>query len=276
MLHFAEAPSFIVTSMSALTRLVLSFAAASALLCAEEAPPAGAPAAETSPAASLEAAIQELKLPGISINSKERYVDVTAEVCLDEGALELIVCTRDSKEHEAVIVIDAKPMHIHAALLLIGAKPGSPARRIPPNEERSYWIDTPPTGGEVGVFVAFQDKEGKWTERPISDFLRRIENPEGEINPAPENAPAKFPTHRFLFAGSVLITDGEGPRRYICDESGHVISISTFGDELLCLPDVHGQENASLDWEVDPEQIPPVGTKCLLRLRPILPPVESK
>ena len=65
-----------------------------------------------------------------------------------------------------------------------------------------------------------------------------------------------------------LYGEGEGPRRYICDESGNVISISTFGDELLCLPGIHGHANGMLMWEVDGDDLPQIGSKVTLRLRP--------
>jgi hypothetical protein len=57
-------------------------------------------------------------------------------------------------------------------------------------------------------------------------------------------------------------------RRSLADGSGDVISLSTFGDEVLCLPDVHGHANGGLMWEVDPTPLPALETKVTLRLRP--------
>jgi hypothetical protein len=72
----------------------------------------------------------------------------------------------------------------------------------------------------------------------------------------------------FLFAGSHLRDNGKGPRQYLADLSGHVISIVTFGDELLCLPGVQSHANGALMWQVDSTHLPKVGTKVTLRLRP--------
>jgi len=47
-----------------------------------------------------------------------------------------------------------------------------------------------------------------------------------------------------------------------------VITIATFGDELLCLPGIHGHQNGSLMWQVDPTELPKVGSKVTLRFRP--------
>ena len=81
-------------------------------------------------------AVEALKLPGLTINLEEKSVDVDATVCLRTGFLELVACTKGSKEHESIISVDAKPSHIHAALLLLGAKPGNPGRTFRPAPRR--------------------------------------------------------------------------------------------------------------------------------------------
>ena len=60
--------------------------------------------------------------------------------------------------------------------------------------------------------------------------------------------------------------DDQGNKRYSAEESGHVVSISTFGDEVVCLPDHMSKDNNALVWEVDPTHLPAVGTKVVLRL----------
>lgn len=211
----------------------------------------------------LEAALKGLKLPGVTINLAERSVDVESEVCLRDGMLELIACIKDGKEHESIIVVGAKPSHIHTALLLLGAKPGSPASRRMIDEEERRFIDLPPRGGLVDVFLVLKDTNGKKTEHPISDFIVPSERSDDG-----KDEDEKFPTHTFLFAGSILLGEGQGPSRYLCDQSGNVISIATFGDELLCLPDVHSNDNGALAWRVDGEKLPALGSKVILRLRP--------
>ena len=48
-----------------------------------------------------------------------------------EGLLELVVCTKNSKEHESIVVMNARPLQVHTALLLLGARPGTPRTRSP-------------------------------------------------------------------------------------------------------------------------------------------------
>jgi hypothetical protein len=221
--------------------------------------------------AALQAALQQLNFPGVTINLQERSVDVAGSICLRRGSLELVACTKGTKEHESIVAIEAKPMHLHTALLLLGAKPGSPATRQQVGDQAGRWRDVPPSGGRVDVFLVLQDNDGKPVEHPISDFIA----PSSRRSEDSSDKPAKFPTHTFLFAGSVLLGEGPGPRRYLSDESGNVISLVTFGDEVLCLPAVHSQANEALLWQVDPTNLPAVGTKVTLRLRPQVPPAAK-
>jgi len=216
--------------------------------------------------ATLQAALQKLSFPGVAINVQERCVDVQSYVCLHRGELELVACTQGTKEHESIVAIQAKPMHIHAALLLLGAKPGSPATRQQLGDQGERWMDVPPSGGPVDVSLVLEGEEGRRVEHPITDFIA----PSGKRSEDPASAvkETKFPTRTFLFAGSVLYGDGPGPRRYLSDESGNVISLSTFGDELLCLPAIHSQDNGALLWKVNATQLPAVGSNVTLRLRP--------
>lgn len=209
-----------------------------------------------------------LKLPGVKINAEERYVDVSSTVCLEEGALEFIACTKGTKEHESILTIQAKPSHIHTALLLLGAKAGHPAiRKVVGEGDDEHWIDLPPKGSPITVSLVTTDKDGKQTERPLADFLGRSNQEEDEeVQKA-----AKDRLKTFLFAGSHLIDQGEGPKTYLADKSGSVISLSTFGDELLCLPEVLGHENHALQWEIDPTHLPKMDSKIILRLRPVSP-----
>ena len=213
-------------------------------------------------------AVAALKLPGLKINLEEKSVDVDATVCLRTGFLELVACTKDSKEHESILSVDAKPSHIHAALLLLGAKPGNPAMRKPLNEEMTRWVDLPPRGGKVKVSLVFAAEGGEAKEFPISKFISRNSGEVEGIEVDEEEAGQPFPTSTFLFAGSHLYKPKEGKPRYLAEESGNVISIATFGDELLCLPGVHAKDNWALVWEVDPTDLPALDAKVVLRLKP--------
>ena len=206
-----------------------------------------------------------LKLPGISLNPSDRFIDINATVCLNHGLLELVACTKNTKEHESIVVLNARPIHIHAALLLLKAKPGRPAMQKVIDNENLRWAPVTPTGEQIEVSLVFQNNKGKIEEFSISTFVSptKLNEFEGfevgeKIQPFPKT---------FLFAGSHFSEEKNMPRKYACEYSGNVISISTFGDELLCLPGIHGHANDGLAWEVNSEKLPKVGTNLSLRLR---------
>lgn len=210
-------------------------------------------------------ALRKLKLPGIELNLEERCIDVNATVCLHKGLLELVACTKGSKEHESILSIAARPMHLHTAMLLMGARPGTPAMKQVADGARPRWVSVEPAGDPIRVSMVFPDSKGKPQEHPISQFISPAQ-PD-----AIEGIPAKakrvtFPSS-FLFAGSHLVENGPGPKKYVCEQSGNVISISTFGDELLCLPGIHGHQNDELSWQVNPKGLPKIGEPVILRLR---------
>jgi hypothetical protein len=238
--------------------------------------PAAADAAAPKPARQLspelKLALEKLKLPGVKINTELWTVDVDSRVCLREGLLELIACTKDTKEHESIIVVDAKPSHIHTALLLLGARPGSPAAQRLIDKEQGRYVSIPPSGNPVDVFLVFKDDKGVEAQHPISDFITRSDHyndPSAPSDPKEAENAKKFTTDPFLFAGSILLpAEKNGPREYVCDETGDVISISTFGNELLCMSGIHGHENGALAWQVEGDKLPPVDSKIILRLKP--------
>jgi len=217
---------------------------------------------------SMENALDKLRMPGIRLNLQERCVDVNATVCLREGLLELVVCTEDTKEHESIVVMNARPIQVHTALLLMGARPGTPAMKRVVEGEVERWISVPPAGDPIEVSLVFPDGQGQLKEHPINQFVApALLN--GNSEPNDEKKPSPF-SSLFLFTGSHLLGSMEGPRKYACEFSGNVISVSTFGDELLCLPGIHGHQNDGLAWKVNPQGLPELGTKVVLRLRPKL------
>ncbi|MBI1336412.1 MAG: hypothetical protein GC164_05565 [Phycisphaera sp.] len=213
-----------------------------------------------------------LRFPGVVADLENRSVDIEAEVCLNAGLLEFIACTKNTKEHESIVVVHARPMHIHTALLAIGVKNGNPgmSRRVEGDPPR--WEEVPPSGGKVSLSLVIEGIGGDPMEFPISDFIKHSDlggdKQEDNIHRDDDDPGARAFPNTFLFAGSRLYEDEQGQSQYMADVSGDVISISTFGDEVLCLPGFQSQDNANLSWEINPEMLPKVGTKVILRLRP--------
>src|SRR5262249_42393464 len=58
---------------------------------------------------------------------KAKRLYLRARIVLRDGYLEHLMCSKGTKEHEAILATDAVPNQIHAGLLLTGAEPGKPA-----------------------------------------------------------------------------------------------------------------------------------------------------
>lgn len=135
--------------------------------------------------------------------------------------LEVLVCTPDSKEHEAVVVSRARPSDVHAALLLLGFVPGEPGR--------VEWDGTKPRpiaprGQALSVRIECEGKSYR---------------PEELITLSSTNA-APDPME-FVFAGSGTVRRRSG-NVYAADEAGTLIGLSTFGTETIALMQVHSPD----------------------------------
>lgn len=210
--------------------------------------------------------------PGFTISVENKHVDVDAVVSQSAGLLELVACTKDTKEHESIFSLGAKAHHIHLALLLVGANSGAPAssRKL----ESGFYLDKLPEGQEIQITVVYLDDDGKEVITPINEFMIRAEGDPsiGEVLDEDEVV-EKFPETNFIFTGSIVWQSSqEGSKPvYLADDSGNAITLATFGDELLSLPGVHDKSNSALMWEVNTDVIPPLGAEIKLRLKPISP-----
>ncbi|WP_339727887.1 YdjY domain-containing protein [uncultured Gimesia sp.] len=86
------------------------------------------------------------------------------KVCLQEGVLEMLCCKKQTKEHESILSIDSSAKAIHAGLLAIGAKVGSPVRFSPKFQ--------PPQGQKLNLYLQWKDKAGKLHREPAQGWVR--------------------------------------------------------------------------------------------------------
>ena len=110
----------------------------------EPAPSAEPPTVESSPGS-----VVELD-GGVRAWVGQGRVEFPGMVSLDQGWLEVAVCRRGTREHESIVVTDAIPSVVHAAMLLAGLESGAPASF---DEETHRPI--PPTGMRVSIELRF-------------------------------------------------------------------------------------------------------------------------
>lgn len=213
-------------------------------------PSPGAPAPTSRPA--IPATQPGEFQPGVRIDWASRSVRVRARVIDSTGPMEFFACT-SGKEHESILLLEARPTHIFQALGLIGLTPGKPA----------IWDETgrarPAEGDLVDVRVEWmqdqQAREAHWSEWVLdAEYLHH---------------PPRLP---FVFAGSLLRPDG----RLACEISGAALALVDMPDALLAPTRSRSDRSADLWALSDRRAIPPPETLVTLVLaapKPLQPSV---
>lgn len=218
--------------------------------------PASAPAPATQPAATTQATA----IPHLKVDVKERFVDIEARVIVrDAKWLELLACTPKSREHESLLTVDARPSHIHLALLMLGLEPGNPLSWKRDGEKTEI---IPPRGPRLAVTLRYE-KDGKTVEVPANTWI--VNQKTHEV----------FADNIWLFAGSKVV-EYEGQTMYLADANGTAIALVNFGDDLLTRDTKMTNQSDDATWGCNTEQIPTVGTAVTIRIRPVDPPGNAK
>jgi hypothetical protein len=181
------------------------------------------PAANSEPVAVPLPPDRTTVFPHIHLDLARRCIEIDARVATDvhdpqtpDVYLELVACSPDSREHESLVVTNARPSHIHAALLMLGLEPGTPGRfEI---SGRSL-IAIPPTGPALAI-----------TLRPVSASGTAEESPESWIEVLPDRTTLE--PQQWVFAGSRFVSF-QGQERYAADFEGTIIGLTTFGSEVI-------------------------------------------
>lgn len=182
-------------------------------------------------------------------------VVLSAEVCLREGPLEVFLCKRGTKEHEAVVRVDADAKFIHAALETAGAKAGGPPQFVNPKTNEPEFKAA--TGTKVRVLVNYR-MGGKVHTHPAQEWVWNSKT-------------KKALDGEWVFAGSQLLRDPDEPARppFYGANSGEVISVSNFPYSLLDLTTEISKDDANLNYEAKTARIPPQFSKVWVILEPV-------
>lgn len=192
-------------------------------------------------------------LPHVTIDRQQRCIDLEATVVLHESEwLELLACSPRSREHEAILTIPARPSHIHLALLTLGVQPGAPMKWWRQGDQ-AKWSD--PTGPRIAVTILFE-QNGKKVEIPANEWILNQKTKE------------VLQGNHWIFTGSEF-SELDGERVYRADLNGTVISLVNFGDDLLSRQTEMTNTDDDSTWGVNVKAVPPVGTKVIVRLKPL-------
>ncbi len=185
-----------------------------------------------------------------------KRIHLVAEVCLREGPLEVFLCKTNTKEHEAILRTAVNAQFIHAALVAIGAKPGSPVQFLNPKTDEPEY--KPATGAKIAVTVHY-NRGGQLHTHPAQEWIT-------------DQKTKKPMAHGWVFAGSRFLKNPDNPSEpeYYTANSGEVISISNFVDSMLDLPVEVSRDNVDLNFLARTEKIPPLLSKVWVTLEPVV------
>jgi hypothetical protein len=198
------------------------------------------------------------ELAGEEGKRKVVRVGLACEVCLREGPLEVFLCKKNTKEHEAIVRLDADAKFVHAALEAAGARAGTPTEFVNANGQPAWKAAT---GTKIKVLVHYT-KDGKAFTHPAQEWIRDREKTKKE------KKEVTIP-HPWVFAGSKELADPCDPtRKFYAANSGDIISISNFPYSLLEMPVEISKDDAFLTYEARTEKIPALFSKVWVILEP--------
>lgn len=144
---------------------------------------------------------------------------------------------KGKKAHETVVTMEVKPSAVHQALVELGLKPGTPARKAGDKQ----------AGPEVRIFLDLNP--GKTPRRvPIEQFLadRKTNKP--------------MPKVKWLFTGSnVTKTAPDKAESYGADETGTLIAVFPVTGDTVFQSSLSLADEKYVKLETN-KKLPPVGT----------------
>ena len=184
--------------------------------------------------------------PNLWFDLKAKRVILRARVVLREGYLEHLMCSKGTKEHEAILATDAVPHQIHAGLILTGAEPGHPVRFVPKFE--------PPTGAAIAIELEWR-QDGRTNKADARQWVKD------------EKAKAPLAID-WVFGGSQLFEDPATKKQVYAADEGDLITVANFGSAILDLPISSSANDSDRVYVTNTEKIPPIGTEVFVRLGP--------
>lgn len=185
--------------------------------------------------------------PHLEVDMIKREVRVECETLNPTMPLEFFCVLKGTSEHESVLRTEARPSHVHTALLMLGLKPGAPVKY---SEKEKRW--RPPTGDGVDVSVELR-RDGRTVREAASSWMRDVKGKQDMPPPA-----------AWVFAGSRVMPDGN----YAADVTGYVVSVVNFDLTMIDIPRLASNANETLQWEYNPDRVPRAGTRVTMVLRP--------
>src|SRR5437764_14477486 len=173
--------------------------------------------------------------PFLEVDVHAKRIRVECEALNCKNPLEFFCCSTGTNEHESVLRSGVKPSHLHAALLMLGLKPGEGVRF---SEAQNKWL--PPHGPPLAISVEME-KNGDRITVPGYRLMRDLKSKR------------EMPPMTWIFAGSRIMPDNV----YGADATGYLVSVVNFELSVIDIPELASSANETLEWEANLDLPPP-------------------
>lgn len=181
----------------------------------------------------------DFMIGNVVIKREQREIEIPGRVNMDAGMLEYLAVTDYGKTHEAIAIIDAQPMQIQLALLLLGADYGGNLR---------FQGDTlVPQGDKVSIRFKWQTAAGDTMTVPAGNLLREVAT--GRIMEEP----------KWVFTGSFIFEE-----KLMADLEGSIVAC--FSDPVAIVNNSLRTRIDDTIYEVNSAVVPKVGTKLIMTI----------
>ena len=153
----------------------------------------------------------------VHINRRNKEVSFPGITQLTDGAIEVLITTKNGRTYETLLASDIKPYNLQLALLLSGAENGT---RIQSNKNVKGKNNTIPQGDIINIYV--KTKNGK--VQPITNWL---------INSRTQKP---FKKNKWVFVGSSF----NSQKKCLAAKDGNIVTTWSFGNTILDNPSKTG------------------------------------
>lgn len=196
--------------------------------------------------------VPALAQDGVTVDKAARTITIDAKIAprklpnLDKiYPIEVVACwpaPKGQKAHETVVTLDARPGAVHAALVDLGLKPGTPVKG--PGE---------PKGPAVKIYLLIPEDGGATKKLAIEKTM---------VDPRTNK---ELPKVQWRFTGSVMTKQPDKTESvYGADVTGTLITIFPVTDEVVFQTNLTIEQEKFIKLEANQKVLPKEGTAVKL------------
>jgi hypothetical protein len=111
------------------------------------------------------------KLNEMAINTANGTLEIPCKINMNKGLIEVVLCRKEGKVHESLLVTNISPLEFQTALLLLGLDPVNEVPDDPSKINQNDQFSSIETDGDaVKLYLAYE-LDGEQVKKPIENFI---------------------------------------------------------------------------------------------------------